>query len=202
MTKDSSISRFGFRALSFIHHSSFVLRHSRSEGEFLKALCPRSLTEFSCHSRVAPYLACSTFPRRNDLRTWSRAAGLHRRVRSRRSTMEQQSLLRWKISTPRSINLKDAVSASILKRLKRLCAGWHNFATRTGTNWSFTGEKNDEARLTNAKGSQNALMTKVILECFLVIRISSFLRPSSFVIRHFTDVDIIGACIGLVAIAC
>jgi len=40
--------------------------------------------------RVAPYVARSTLPRRNDLRTWFRAAGPHQRVRSRRSTMEQQ----------------------------------------------------------------------------------------------------------------
>ena len=38
--------------------------------------------------------------------------------------------------------------------------------------------------MTNAEESQNAKMTKVILECLSVIRISSFLRASSFVIRH------------------
>src|SRR5437764_15335021 len=58
--------------------------------------------------------------------------------------MEQQSLLRWKISTPRSINLKDAVSASILKRLKRLYAGWRNFAIQTETSWSFISERSNE----------------------------------------------------------
>lgn len=30
--------------------------------------------------------------------------------------------------------------------------------------------------MTNVEGSQNAKMTKVILECFSVIRISSFIR--------------------------
>src|SRR5881227_1381006 len=58
--------------------------------------------------------------------------------------MEQRSPLRSKISTPRSINLKDAVSASILKRLKRLCAGWRNFAIQTETSWSFTSETSNE----------------------------------------------------------
>src|SRR4029450_12151061 len=45
---------------------------------------------FSCHSQVTPYVARSTLPRRDDLRTWSRAAGPRQRVRSRRLTMEQQ----------------------------------------------------------------------------------------------------------------
>src|SRR5580704_16849633 len=101
-----------------------------------------------------------------------------------RHAMAPRSLLRSKISTPRLTNLEHAVSASILKRLKRLCAGWRNFAIQTETSWSFINERNDKARMTNAKASQNAKMTKVILECFSVIRISSFLRASSFVIRH------------------
>jgi hypothetical protein len=45
--------------------------------------------ENGCHSRLAIYLARSALPRRDDLRTWFRATGLHRRVRSRRSIMEQ-----------------------------------------------------------------------------------------------------------------
>src|SRR6266576_3014750 len=103
--------------------------------------------------------------------------------RGNHHTMEQQSLLRWKISTPRSTNLKDAVLASILKRLKRLCAGWPNFAIQTETSWSFTNERNDEARMTNSEGNRNAQMTKVC-EFRFVIRISSFVIPSSLDIRH------------------
>src|SRR5438552_7047271 len=80
--------------------------------------------------------------------------------------MEQRSLLRWKISTPRSINLKDAVSASILKRLKRLCAGWRNFAIQTETSWSFTSERSNED---NSR---------------ILFGHSDFVIPSSFGIRH------------------
>src|SRR5207302_134329 len=76
-----------------------------------------------------------------------------------RHAMEQQSLLRSKISMLRSTNLKAAVSASISKRLKRLCAGWRNFAIQTETSWSFTNERNDEARMTNVEGNPNARMS-------------------------------------------
>src|SRR6266536_6131071 len=86
--------------------------------------------------------------------------------RGNHHTMEQQSLLRWKISTPRSTNLKDAVLASILKRLKRLCAGWRNFAIQTETSWSFTNERSNE-------GDSRILFDH-----------SDFVIPSSFVIRH------------------
>jgi catechol 2,3-dioxygenase-like lactoylglutathione lyase family enzyme len=43
-------------------------------------------------------------------------------------------------------------------------------------------------RMTNVEGSQNAQMTKATLEPSSLIRISSFLRASSFVIRHFHHV--------------
>jgi len=70
------------------------------------------------------------------------------------------------------------------KPSRRRFVGWRNFEIQTGTNWWFTSERNDEARMTNAKGSQNAEMKKTTLESFLVVRISSFPRASSFVIRH------------------
>ena len=38
--------------------------------------------------------------------------------------------------------------------------------------------------MSNVEGSQNARMKKTTLKSFLVIGISSFLRASSFVIRH------------------
>ena len=44
--------------------------------------------------------------------------------------------------------------------------------------------KNDEAQMTNDEGSSNAEMTKMLHAGF-AIRISSFLRHWTFVIRHF-----------------
>src|SRR4029077_6611942 len=67
--------------------------------------------------------------------------------------------------------LKDAVSASILKRLKRLFAGWRNFAIQTETSWSFTNARNDETRNHGERA-------------FGHFYHSSFEFVSSFVIRH------------------
>src|SRR4029077_12660450 len=88
-----------------------------------------------------------------------------------RHAMAPRSLSRSKISTPRSTNLKDAVSASILKRLKRLFAGWRNFAIQTETSWSFTNARNDETRNHGERA-------------FGHFYHSSFELVSSFVIRH------------------
>jgi hypothetical protein len=75
-----------------------------------------------------------------------------------RHATARRSLLRSKILTLRSSKLKDAaVSLRYSKRLKRLCAGWRNFAIQTETSWSFTNASSDDkARMANVDGRQNA----------------------------------------------
>src|SRR5947208_512698 len=99
--------------------------------------------------------------------------------------MEQPSLSRWKISTLRSPTLNNAASLSISRRLKHRFAGWHSFAIQMGTNsWSTNEKRNDEILMMNDARNSNAQITKTQAEQSTVIRISSFIRRSTFDIRH------------------
>src|SRR6266540_3228200 len=61
------------------------------------------------------------------------------------------------------------------------------------------GDRNDEARMSNDERSSNAQIKKTCSVSLFVIQISSFLRHSSFVIRHLPSLQVIrrdAGCIG------
>src|SRR6266576_2918857 len=86
--------------------------------------------------------------------------------------MERQSLSKLMTSMLPSRSSKIAASPLISKKLRRQFVGWHNSVIQTGTNSSFTNERNNEARIANVEGIQNAEMTKA-MDYFLICRISS-----------------------------